>query len=102
VITTEAVEAGQTPLLMVHTNVLFPGARLTATAEGLFAALNVAAPVVTDHVPEPTSGIFAANVTDVAQIEAFTPALAVVGGASTLTVTVLPGKRQLPDCTTRL
>jgi hypothetical protein len=56
----------------------------------------VAVPLTTLQVPVPTTGLFPDRLTEVSQVVWFVPALAILGLASLVIVTVLSLDGQLP------
>jgi hypothetical protein len=88
VIITVAVEAGQTPLVMLHWKILEP--TLNPLTDELFKVLfeSVEVPVKTDHDPTPIEGIFPFRVAVETQSVWLLPAFEVVGRSSRVTETV--------------
>jgi len=87
-IVTVSVEAGQEPLTMVHTNLLFPMARPVTEEVGELMEVMVPPPETSDHVPVPFTAIFPLRVAEVEQTDWSCPAFDVVGKASTFITTV--------------
>lgn len=87
-IVTVSDDGGHTPLTMVQTKTVLPG--LIPVIVELGARLFVMVPVPLNIVqdPEPIVGAFAFKRVDEAQMVWSAPALAVVGGALTITCTV--------------
>ena len=88
VITTSSVEGVQGELEIVHRNVAVPPMAKPVTPEvGEPGVVTVAVPDNTDQLPVPIEGVFAANVVVVPPHGTVIsgPALAAVGGASTVT-----------------
>jgi hypothetical protein len=69
-INTVELEAGQTPLMMVHSRMLLPTPKLVSTALLLPALFMDACPLSTDQLPDPTDGALPFNVKEVAQMVA--------------------------------
>jgi len=89
VITTSSVEGAQGLLAIVQRSVAVPGTAKPVTPEvGEEGVVTVAVPDTTVHVPEPLEGVLPASVAVVAPQAGVIsmPALAVVGGAETVTV----------------
>lgn len=82
VIESVAVSAGQTPLLMLHWNILVPTPNAVTVVAANVGAVMVPLPLTKDHNPVPTVGIFPLMVAVVAQIVCDTDTEAVVGGMS--------------------
>ena len=61
------VDAGQTPLAIDHSKILFPVANPVMPDEFNVGVVTVEPPVITDHVPTPTVGILALKVVVVEQ-----------------------------------
>jgi hypothetical protein len=70
VMDTVELEAGQTPLLIVHARTLLPTPKFVITALLLAALVNNAGPLTTDQDPAPTDGALPLNVNVVAQMVA--------------------------------
>lgn len=62
-----SVEEAHIPFEMVHRNVFTPTLNPVTPDVGEDGVVTVAAPVITVHIPVPTSGVFAASVAVVAQ-----------------------------------
>jgi len=56
------VEAGQAPLRIDHSKILFPVASPVIPDEFRVGVVTEEPPEITDHVPIPTTGIFALSV----------------------------------------
>ena len=59
---TVLVEAGQTPFTIDHSNTLFPVASVVTPEEFKVGVVTEEPPEITDHVPIPTTGMFALSV----------------------------------------
>ena len=68
VIVTVSLDGGQTPLLIVHTNVFAPTLSPVTPEVGSLGVVTTAVPAVTVHIPVPTVGVFPANVAVVEHI----------------------------------
>ena len=89
VIVIVSLDGGHDALLIVHTNVLAPGVSPVTPDAGLFGVVTEAPPAITLHIPVPTAGVFPARVAvATAHTPWSVPALAVVGDASRVIVTV--------------
>ena len=88
----------QTPLEIVHTNKLVPLARPPTAVFSTFGFKKVAAPLITDHIPEPVSAEFAVKFKEavVSQIVWSPPAFATVGNGEILIFTVSAVFAQTP------
>ena len=93
---TVLVELGQIPLLTVHMNIFGPVLKLVIEELAAVGEFTVPPPEITDQVPVPVVGLVAASVALVAQSVWGSPALAVLGLASTLIATVLVEAGQVP------
>ena len=85
---TVSAEVGQLPLLIVHTNVFAPTVRDVTPDVGSPGVVTALPPAITVKDPEPTIGVFPANVPVVEQTVWSVPAVAVVGTASRVILTV--------------
>ena len=81
VIVTVSLEAGQVPLLIVHTNVLAPRDNPVTPEVAEPGVVTVALPAITVHTPVPAEGALPPNVAVVKQLIWSNPAFAVVGDA---------------------
>jgi hypothetical protein len=81
-INTVELDAGQTPLVMVQSRTLLPTPKLVSTALWMPVLFNVAGPLSTDQLPEPTVGPFPFKVKEMAQIVVLFPAFDGVGKSS--------------------
>ena len=93
---TVLVDAGQVPLVIVHTKIFDPVLKLFTDELFEVGEVIVAPPDKTLHVPVPTKGLFAFNVAVETQRVCAVPAFAIVGMASTLIETVLVEAGQVP------
>ena len=67
VMVTVSFEAGQIPLLIVHTNVFAPTDKPVTPDVGSLGVVTVELPAMTVHAPVPTLGAFPASVAVVEQ-----------------------------------
>jgi len=65
---TVSLEAGQTPLLIVQTNVFDPTESAVTPDVGFAGVVTDAVPAMTVHVPDPTVGTLPASVAIVEQM----------------------------------
>jgi hypothetical protein len=94
--TTDEVEAGQTPLLIDHSKIFVPTPRLLNDVEFWELLEMLAVPDMTDQAPVPTVGIFADSVPVDAQVMYPVDAKAAVGGSSLRTRTLEVDGGQIP------
>lgn len=82
---------GQGELEIVHANTFVPAARPVTADEDEVGALMVPAPETSVHRPVPTEGVLAESVEEglLIQVTWFAPVTEVVGGVTSVTVTVL-------------
>lgn len=96
VATTVSVVGTQVPFEIVHTNTLTPTLTPVIEDVGDVGLVIVPLPETIVHKPVPTIGVLPFSVADDAQIIKSEPALAIVGNASTLIVTVSLDERHTP------
>jgi hypothetical protein len=82
------VDAGQTPLVICHSNIFDPKPSVITCEFGEVGTIIIPGPVITFQTPTPTTGVLAANVPWFAQIVCEGPALDTVGLRSRCTMTV--------------
>lgn len=96
VIVTVSREGGQEPLVMVQMKRLAPTPRPVTAVFGKVAPLMVPLPDSSVHKPEPVTGVLPKSESAEMHMVLLTPALAWVGGASTLIRTVSREGGQVP------
>ena len=89
-ITTVSLVDPHPGLLIVHTNVLLPTESPVTPDAGSPGAVTDPVPAITVHVPVPTTGVLPARVAVAAHTVWSAPALATVGDAALVIVTVSP------------
>lgn len=87
-IVTVSLEDGHEPLVIVQTNLLAPVLRPVTAEVGDTGVVIVALPVITVHAPVPIEGAFPPSVVELEHTVWSAPALAVVGIAALMIVTV--------------
>jgi hypothetical protein len=74
-----SVDAGQLPLLMVHTKIFWPVPNPFTEVVGEFALVKVPVPETSVHIPLPVAGTFAERLIGFTQVIWSAPALEAVG-----------------------